>query len=832
MEVIACVALVVIFLTAAGAARSDLTTCGGPVTVLGPGNISSPGFPNEYLPRQHCEWVLRAPGPDQRLSVIFNPHFDLEGHNCRFDYVELRDGDGPSADIIGRYCGMVAPGLLVSSGSALFVRFESDYAHQGAGFSLHYEIHKSVSGSDDCSWNFTAPSGVLSSPGFPDKYSHYLECTYTVWAGPRRDLVLRFTHFHVEGVSRGPPGAGHNPHLAGGVADCPYDRLEVWDGLSNVGPLIGHYCGRRAPWVLRSSTGVLSLRFFTDAAVARDGFSANYTTMPKNLTKGYECFQPLGMESGEIEDEQIMASSSFVSDHWGPELARLYNQYNGWTPSSDLSREWIQVDLRFVRVLSGVATQGVISNATGRPYYVTSYRLEYSTSGDDWTVYRDDKKSKEFVGNQDANSVVLNRLAEVVIARYVRIKPLQWVGGIALRFELYGCQVTDGPCSELLGLTSGLIPDGQLTASSSLDMRWGAASARLLGGRYGWAPANPNAHGQWLQVDLGQPRTVTGVMLQGAKGVLVGHHSPPVGIASHGHGPRDIKAFVRRFRLAHSMDGVTWTHSRTLDGIYKYFVGNANADKPELRQVRPVQARFVRLYPEKWSQTGIGLRLELLGCPASGHVQGVSPVSAAQDPSLHSSPCPDCPTKRPSLGNSSSHTGAKDLRGNGDDDEEQQSPSSITSNPGKVTQSGWVVGRRGAETANPSAFNSATPPPTDPWAAGDDKADDVLQSLDPFLITVITLSTLGVLLGTACAGLLLYCTCSRLGLSIPGMHHHPSLSAVLEAHEMRHARDTAATTGTATTGAATMTHSNVNRVGGGGNPYMEKFISRKDSSLA
>uniref|UniRef100_S4RJI9 F5/8 type C domain-containing protein n=1 Tax=Petromyzon marinus TaxID=7757 RepID=S4RJI9_PETMA len=202
---------------------------------------------------------------------------------------------------------------------------------------------------------------------------------------------------------------------------------------------------------------------------------------------------------------------------------------------------------------------------------------------------------QEFVGNQDANSVVLNRLAEVVIARYVRIKPLRWVGGIALRLELYGCQVTDGPCSELLGLTSGLIPDRQLTASSSLDMRWGAASARLLGGRYGWAPANPNAHGQWLQVDLGQPRTVTGVMLQGAKGV-------------------DTKAFVRRFRLAHSMDGVTWTRSRTSDGIYKYFVGNSNADKPELRQVRPVQARFVRLYPEKWSQNGIGLRLELLGC--------------------------------------------------------------------------------------------------------------------------------------------------------------------------------------------------------------------------
>lgn len=43
-----------------------------------------------------------------------------------------------------------------------------------------------------------------------------------------------------------------------------------------VGPLIGKYCGTKTPSKLRSSTGVLSLTFHTDMAVAKDGFSARY----------------------------------------------------------------------------------------------------------------------------------------------------------------------------------------------------------------------------------------------------------------------------------------------------------------------------------------------------------------------------------------------------------------------------------------------------------------------------------------------------------------------------------------------------------------------------
>lgn len=48
------------------------------------------------------------------------------------------------------------------------------------------------------------------------------------------------------------------------------------------------------------------------------------------------------------------------------------------------------------------------------------------------------------------------------------------------------------------------------------------------------------------------------------------------------------------------------------------FAGNQNHDTPELRAVGPLLTRFVRIYPERATNEGLGLRLELLGCELEG----------------------------------------------------------------------------------------------------------------------------------------------------------------------------------------------------------------------
>lgn len=56
---------------------------------------------------------------------------------------------------------------------------------------------------------------------------------------------------------------------------------------------------------------------------------------------------------------------------------------------------------------------------------------------------------KAFSGNSNADSVVMYKLQQPVIAQYVRILPLHWNpnGRIGLRLEAYGCQYST--CSTL-----------------------------------------------------------------------------------------------------------------------------------------------------------------------------------------------------------------------------------------------------------------------------------------------------------------------------------------------------------------------------------------------
>lgn len=60
----------------------------------------------------------------------------------RYDYVEVRDGVDESGQLVGKYCGKIAPSPVVSSGNQLFIKFVSDYETHGAGFSIRYEIFK------------------------------------------------------------------------------------------------------------------------------------------------------------------------------------------------------------------------------------------------------------------------------------------------------------------------------------------------------------------------------------------------------------------------------------------------------------------------------------------------------------------------------------------------------------------------------------------------------------------------------------------------------------------------------------------------------------------
>ncbi|XP_061578959.1 discoidin, CUB and LCCL domain-containing protein 2 [Cololabis saira] len=187
-------------------------------------------------------------------------------------------------------------------------------------------------------------------------------------------------------------------------------------------------------------------------------------------------------------------------------------------------------------------------------------------------------------------------------------------------------------CYGKLGLESGGVLDGQLSASSSWDWSadgdqnrvWGPPGARLKRAGLPWAPAHSDPQ-QWLQVDLKKETKITGIITTGST-------------------RREFPYFVSAFRLRYSDDGRKWfVYSEADSTRDKVFQGNTNY----LQEVRnnflpPLEARFVRISPASWQQR-IALKLELLGCQAAGPARRTTDLRPRMSPD---SP-PLAGTKRP-----------------------------------------------------------------------------------------------------------------------------------------------------------------------------------------
>uniref|UniRef100_A0A673C2M8 Contactin associated protein like 3 n=1 Tax=Sphaeramia orbicularis TaxID=375764 RepID=A0A673C2M8_9TELE len=109
----------------------------------------------------------------------------------------------------------------------------------------------------------------------------------------------------------------------------------------------------------------------------------------------------------------------------------------GWSPLSSDRYQWLEVDLGERTQISAVATQG----RYGSSDWLIAYLLMFSDTGHNWKQYHQEDGIGVFPGNSNADSVVKHKLQQPVIARYVRLIPLDWNpnGRIGLRLETYGC---------------------------------------------------------------------------------------------------------------------------------------------------------------------------------------------------------------------------------------------------------------------------------------------------------------------------------------------------------------------------------------------------------
>lgn len=397
---------ILIILTTKGCRAQKGDGCGP--SVLGPnsGTLSSLGHPGTYPNNTVCEWEISVP-PGSRIHFRF-AELDIEDSNCQVNYLRLYNGFGKDRSEIVKYCGLglKIKELIESTGNQVTVLFQSGTHHSGRGFYLSYSTteHRDLitcldKGTDfpEAEFSKYCPAGCLTSTE---------EISGTIPNGYRESSPLCVAAVH-----------------AGVVSNAVGGRISV---VSSKG--IPHYEATLANNVT-STGGTLSNSLFT--------FKTN------------GCYGTLGLESGGVADTQLSASSVWEWKNnigrysvWAPSGARLKKAGLPWAPSQSDQQQWLQVDLKREKRITGITTTG--STLREYQYYVSAYRVLYSNDGQQWYIYREANSTQDkiFQGNINYLHEVRNNFIPPIEARFVRINPTLWHQRIALKLELLGCQIS------------------------------------------------------------------------------------------------------------------------------------------------------------------------------------------------------------------------------------------------------------------------------------------------------------------------------------------------------------------------------------------------------
>ncbi|XP_066972442.1 discoidin domain-containing receptor 2-like [Macrobrachium rosenbergii] len=215
--------------------------------------------------------------------------------------------------------------------------------------------------------------------------------------------------------------------------------------------------------------------------------TAPLTFVSASLTTEGECRGALGMQSGNIPDEHISASSYFDAAV-NAIYARAHMDLGGgaWCPREMVYREgkeFLEVNLGSVHIITKVEVQGRFGNGQGQEF-TRYYKLQLWRPGmKHWVTYTNGRGEELLEGNTNTYLAQTSLLSPPVIATRVRFVPYSdHPRTVCMRVELFGCPYTDG-------VVSYSMMDG--------DMRGGDENLRDL-------TYDGTGHGGWLSGGLGQ----------------------------------------------------------------------------------------------------------------------------------------------------------------------------------------------------------------------------------------------------------------------------------------------------------------------------------------
>ncbi|XP_078423535.1 discoidin, CUB and LCCL domain-containing protein 1-like [Cetorhinus maximus] len=191
---------------------------------------------------------------------------------------------------------------------------------------------------------------------------------------------------------------------------------------------------------------------------------------------------------------------------------------------------------------------------------------------------------------------------------------------------------------EIIKDCDDVLKSRHLTASSSWTEKnnigelivWSPDKANVSSKGHPWAwAANLDSEEEWLQIDLGERKNITGIMT--------------IGSTSNGY-----NFYVKTYKISSSKDGKTWrTYKSKNNKEGKIFEGNTNGRQLVRNNFIPsFVGRYIRIRPQTWYQR-IAMKVELIGCKISqrngriGHPRSSRPLPKPTVIPTESSTLPD-----------------------------------------------------------------------------------------------------------------------------------------------------------------------------------------------
>ncbi|XP_017013207.2 cubilin homolog [Drosophila takahashii] len=231
-----------------------------------------------YAPNLDCHIVFRV-NIDQQIKIRFG-NFHLENStNCHKDYVELRDGGGPLANIIGRFCGQDPPTTLQTSRHLLFLRFATDFQDNDSGFELNLRAVPRICGVPEIQLKSNGLKQVtLGSPRRVTGEDFAIGCFWKIFGDS--PLVVTFVNFDLQGPDTNGSCAAEYLKIYSKedaqLVDNEIDSEVFFDKEQSLDLTTDHeYCGTVKPDTYYANNGELNLRYWSSGLSPGAGFQVH-----------------------------------------------------------------------------------------------------------------------------------------------------------------------------------------------------------------------------------------------------------------------------------------------------------------------------------------------------------------------------------------------------------------------------------------------------------------------------------------------------------------------------------------------------------------------------